>query len=62
MGKTLGFEITDEILIIGIEILEDLEFGSVLSDDLKDRYPVILAHVRNHVEEFSRKTLINTSI
>jgi hydrogenase maturation protease len=62
MGKTLGFNIPERILIIGIEILEDLEFGSVLSDDLKDHYPEILAQVRNHVEEFNRNTLIRSSI
>jgi len=62
IGKTLGFDISDKILIIGIEILEDLEFGPVLSDDLKDHYPGILAEVRMHVEEFKRKTLIRTSI
>ncbi len=62
IGETLGFDISDKILIIGIEILEDLEFGSVLSNDLKNHYPKILSQVRNHVEEFSRKTLIRTSI
>jgi hydrogenase maturation protease len=62
IGKTLGFKITDKILIIGIEIMEDLEFGSSLSHELKCHYPEILAQVRNHVEEFSRKTLISTSI
>ncbi len=62
MGKTLGFKITNKILIIGIEILEDLEFGSVLSNDLRQQYPEILAEVMNHVEEFSRRTLIQTSI
>lgn len=62
MGKTLGFNIPERILIIGIEILEDLEFSSVLSDDLKDHYPKILAQVRNHVEEFNRNTLIRSSI
>ena len=62
LGKTLGFDITDKIMIIGIEILEDLEFGAVLSNDLRSHYPDILAQVRNHVEEFSRRTLISTSI
>lgn len=62
IGKTLGFNITDKILIIGIEILEDLEFGSFLSEDLKYHYPEILSRVKDLVEEFSRKTLIRTSI
>ncbi len=62
IGKTLGFKITKEIMIIGIEIIEDLEFGAVLSNDLKYHYPDILVQVRNYVDKFSRKTLINTSI
>ena len=62
IGKTLGFDIPDKILILGIEILEDMEFGSALSTDLKYHYPEILAQVRNHVEKFSRSTLIRTSI
>ena len=62
IGKTLGFDITEEMLIIGIEILDDLQFGAVLSEDLKMHYPDILAQVKDHVEEFRRKTLIRTSI
>ena len=61
IGKTLGFDIPDEILILGIEILEDLEFGPELSNDLKYQYPEILSQVSNHVEEFSKRTLIRTS-
>ena len=61
-GETLGFDIPDEILIIGIEILEDLKFGSELSNDLKNHYLGILSQVRNHIEEFSRRILIRTSI
>lgn len=62
IGKTLGFDIPDEILIIGVEILEDLEFGASLSNDLEYLYPDILTQVKTHVEEFSRRTLIRTSI
>lgn len=62
IGKTLGFDLPENILIIGIEILEDLVFGSMLSEDLKHYYPAILTQVKNMVEEFSRKTLIRTSI
>ncbi len=62
MGKTLGFKIPEEILIIGIEILEDLQFGPLLSGDLKAHYPEILAEVRTLVEKFSRRILIRTSI
>ena len=59
IGNTLGFDITDEIMIIGIEILEDLEFGNVLSEDLKYHYPEILSQVRNYVDEFSNRILIS---
>jgi hydrogenase maturation protease len=62
IGKTLRFDITKEILIIGIEILEDLQFDSALSNDLKHHYPGILAEVRKQVEEFSHRTQIRTSI
>ena len=62
IGKTLSFNITDEIMIIGIEILEDLEFGAALSNDLINHYPDILARVRKYVDEFSKKILISTSI
>ncbi|HEC42938.1 MAG TPA: hydrogenase maturation protease [Bacteroides sp.] len=62
IGNTLGFNITDEILIIGIEILEDLEFGAVLSKDLNSHYPDILSQVSNYVDEFIRRILISTSL
>jgi hydrogenase maturation protease len=62
VGKRLGIDVPDRILILGIDILEDLEFGLMLSDELRDRYPEILSRVRNHIEEFSRRTLISTSI
>ncbi len=62
IGKTLGFDISDKIMIIGIEILEDLVFESTLSEDLKYKYPEILGKVRKQVEKFRKKTLISTSI
>jgi hydrogenase maturation protease len=62
VGKKLGFGITDRILIIGIEIREDLEFGPMLSDEIRDKYPGILTRVRDHIEEFSRRIIISTSI
>lgn len=62
IGKTLGFDTPDEMIILGVEILEDLEFGATLSDDLINHYPDILAEVRKQVEEFSWRTLIRTSI
>jgi hydrogenase maturation protease len=54
MGRQLGFIIPDRILVIGIEILEDLEFGATLSDDLKDRYNGIRNEVKELVMEFGR--------
>ena len=62
IGKTIGINLPDKMIIIGIEILEDLVFGSVLSDDLKNHYPAILTKVKKQVEEFSRKILLRTSI
>jgi hydrogenase maturation protease len=62
MGKKLGFHIPACMLILGIEILEDLEFGAGFSKDLKTLYPCILERTREHIEEFSRRTLIGTSI
>ncbi len=62
IGKRVGFTITRDMLIIGIEIIDDLQFGPVLSDDLMDHYPDILARVRKQIVEFSRKILIQTSI
>jgi len=62
IGRKLGFKIPDKILVLGIEILEDMIIGAVLSDDLKYHYPKILSEVRKNVEEFSRKIQIRTSI
>jgi hydrogenase maturation protease len=61
MGRKLGFIIPENILVIGIEILEDLEFGATLSDDLKQRYNEIRTEVKNLVLEFSRGIMIGST-
>jgi len=58
LGKKLGFIIPENILIIGIEILEDLEFGATLSVDLKYRYNNIRREVKNLVERFCKNTVL----
>ena len=60
LGKKLGFALPANIHIIAIEIIEDLEIGSVLSKDLKDRYPVIRSEVKKCIEEFYKE--ISTEI
>ena len=54
MGRKLGFLLPEKILVIGIEILEDLEFSASLSAELEPRYQEIRATVRDQVMEFSR--------
>ncbi len=61
MGRRLGFIIPDNILVIGIEILEDLEFGASLSDHLEKQYVEILAEVKDLVLEFSRGIMIGST-
>jgi len=55
MGKKLGFMIPEKILVLGIEILEDLEFSASFSDDLKHRYNDIRNEVKKLVMNFSRR-------
>ena len=61
MGRKLGFIIPEKILVIGIEILEDLEFGATLSDDMKHRYSGIRTEVKNLVMNFSRSIVIRST-
>ncbi len=60
MGKKLGFIIPEKILVLGIEILEDLEFSASLSDDLKNRYNGIRTEVKNLVMNFSRNISVRS--
>jgi hypothetical protein len=61
IGQTLGFLIPENILIIGIEILEDLEFGAKLSKDLNLQYNDIRREVRNLVESFCKNIEIRSA-
>jgi len=61
MGRKLGFLIPENILVLGIEILEDLEFSASLSDDLKHRYNGIRTEVKNLVMEFSRSITVRST-
>jgi hydrogenase maturation protease len=61
MGRKLGFIIPEKILVIGIEILEDLEFGATLSDDMKHRYSGIREEVQNLVMDFSSRIVIRST-
>jgi len=61
MGKKLGFIIPEKILVLGIEILEDLEFNASLSDDLKHRYNGIRREVKNLVMDFSRSIAVRSA-
>ena len=61
MGRKLGFIIPEKILVLGIEILEDLEFGATLSDDMKHRYSGIRSEVQNLVMNFSRSIVIRST-
>lgn len=61
MGKKLGFIIPEKILVLGIEILEDLEFSASLSDDLKHRYNEIRTEVKKLVMNFSKRTFAEST-
>ena len=51
LGRTLYPDLTDDLHIIAIEILEDKEFSESLSSTLEKRYPEILAEVTSLVKE-----------
>ena len=61
MGRTLGFIIPERILILGIEILEDLEFEARLSKDLDFRYKGIRREVKNLVHSFCKDIVIRSA-
>ena len=61
IGRKLGFILPEKILVIGIEILEDLEFGSTLSKDLKPRYNGIRTQVKDLVMKFFRNSAIGST-
>jgi len=61
MGRKLGFIIPERILILGIEILEDLEFGATLSNDLKHKFNGIRTEVKNLVMNFRRSIAVRST-
>ena len=61
MGRKLGFIIPEKIMVLGIEILEDLEFGASLSDDLKHRYNEVRTKVKDLVMNFSSGIVIRST-
>ncbi len=61
MGRKLGFIIPEKIRVIGIEILEDLEFSASLSADLQPRYREIRSAVKDQVIEFSRNIVFRST-
>jgi hydrogenase maturation protease len=61
IGQTLGFLIPENILIIGIEILEDLEFGAKLSKDLNLQYNDIRGEIIKLVESFCKNIEIRSA-
>ena len=61
MGRRLGFTIPEKILVLGIEILEELEFGASLSNELEHRYKGIRTEVKNLVLNFSRSIQVSST-
>ena len=61
IGHTLGFLIPENILIIGIEILEDLEFGAKLSKNLNLQYNGIRREVKTLVDSFCKNIEIRSA-
>lgn len=50
LGKVLGYNMPDEIHIIGVEVLEDREFGERFTSLLEGKYPEILKKVSKLVK------------
>lgn len=60
LGKKLGFTLPARMHIIAVEIIEDLEIGSVFSTELNKMYPGIRSEVKNCIEGFYKE--ISTEI
>ncbi|HOK25164.1 MAG TPA: hydrogenase maturation protease [Bacteroidales bacterium] len=50
LAKSLGMDLPASIIIVGVEILTDSEFGEELSPPLKERYETILEEVKTFVK------------
>jgi hydrogenase maturation protease len=47
LAKKIGIDVTEDITIITIEILEDREFGITFSPEIEEKYPEILEKTRS---------------
>lgn len=61
MGKKLGFFIPEKILVLGIEILEDLEFDLRLSKNLDFKYNGIRKKVKDLAQSFCENLVISSA-
>ena len=55
LGKTLGIELPSDLHIIGIEVVEAMEFGEELTPGLKGKYAAVLAEVVTILKEIIEK-------
>jgi len=51
LGRSIGFDIPDKVIVFAIEIVDNLTFSSNLSDVLANMYPEILKDVKTQVED-----------
>jgi len=58
LGKSTGMKIPDNVEIIAIEIIDNLSFGTSLSEDLESKYPEIFNEIKNLVE--NKIQVVNT--
>ena len=56
LGKKLGFTLPVIMHVIAIEITEDLEIGTGLSEELNERYPEIRAEVERRIDKIYKET------
>jgi len=61
LGEKLGFNIPANIMILGIEILEDLEFEARLSKELDIKYNGIRRKVKNLAHSFCKDIVIRSA-
>jgi hydrogenase maturation protease len=55
LGKILELNLPDDIHIIGVEIIEDMEFGDSLTPILEKKYPEIFAGVSAVIKKILEK-------
>lgn len=51
LGRSIGFDIPDRVIVFAIEIADNLTFSSNLSEVLTNKYPEILKDVKNQIED-----------